>query len=121
MLCSRPLTCRLLESLQIKYGSPLPYFQGMTQLAYFPLLSGTAAVAMGCLLPSVDYYFAKFVKEKRQRKMTENVDDEDSQSWDRAVWNMPMRYIGGVVGFAWAASVSNPPQGARPLLTLRRD
>lgn len=79
----------------------------MTQLTFFPLLSGAAAVGMGCLLPSVDYYFAKFVEEKRQRRRkTESVDDQDSQSWDRAVWNMPMRYIGGVVGFAWAASVS---------------
>lgn len=98
---------RLLESLQSKYGIPLPYFQGMTQLAFFPLLSGSAAVAMGSLLPSVDYSFTKFVEEKRQRTKTESADEQDSQLWDRAVWNMPMRYIGGVVGFAWAASVYN--------------
>jgi hypothetical protein len=54
-------------------------------------------------MPCVDYYFAKFAEEKRQRKAES--DDEDSQSWDRAVWNMPMRYIGGVIGVAWAASV----------------
>ena len=75
-------------------------------------------MAMGCLLPSVDYYFAKFVEEKRQRKKTENADGDDSQSWDRAVWNMPMRYIGGVVGFAWAASVSPPPQSAPGVLDV---
>jgi hypothetical protein len=98
---------RLLESLQSKYGSPLPGFTGMTNLAFFPFLSGAAAVGMGCIMPSVDYYFAKFVEEKQMQRKTEDGDDDESQSWDRAVWNMPMRYIGGVIGFAWAASVPN--------------
>jgi hypothetical protein len=99
---------RLLESLQSKYGSPLPGFAGMANLTFFPLMSGAAAVGMGCIMPSVDYYFTKFVEEKQLRNKTEDGEDEDSQSWDRAVWNMPMRYIGGVIGFAWAASVPDP-------------
>jgi hypothetical protein len=100
---------RLLESLQSKYGSPLPGFVGMTNLTFFPFLAGAAAVGMGCIMPSVDYYFAKLVEAKQVQRTTEDGDDDDSQSWDRAVWNMPMRYIGGVIGFAWAASVTNPP------------
>jgi hypothetical protein len=81
----------------------------MTNLTFFPFLAGAAAVGMGCIMPSVDYYFAKLVEAKQVQRTTEDGDDDDSQSWDRAVWNMPMRYIGGVIGFAWAASVTNPP------------
>jgi len=119
LLCTPPRTFplfrgadiagRLLESLRSKYGSPLPGFVDMTNLTFFPLLSGAAAVVMGCIMPSVDYYFAKLVEEKWVQGKTDEGDDEDSQSWDRAVWNMPMRYIGGVVGFAWAASVLKSP------------
>src|SRR5271170_5038557 len=115
--CTRPILpfvpqadpgIRLLESLQSKYGSPLPGFAGMTNLTFFPFLSGAAAVGMGCIMPSVDYYFAKFMEEKQVQRKTEDGDEDEPQSWDRAVWNMPMRYIGGVIGFAWAASVPKP-------------
>ncbi len=75
----------------------------MTEMKYFPLYWGGAAVLMGCSLPVVDYYHAKYLEEQRWRTKAEN--QEHRPLWERAEWSMPMRYIGGVVGFAWAASV----------------
>ena len=75
----------------------------MTEKKYFTLCSGGIAVLMGCSLPIVDYYHSKYLEERRRRTKAEN--HEDQPLWERAEWSMPMRYIGGVVGFAWAASV----------------
>jgi len=73
----------------------------MSDLAYFPLFSGASVVLMGCSIPLVDHYYEKYTEAKAQR-----MQDLDSPPlWERAEWSMPMRYLGGVVGFAWAASV----------------
>jgi hypothetical protein len=99
---------RLLLSLQNNHTLPFPYFQAMTEKEYFPLYSGIAAVLMGCSLPIVDYYHSKYLEEQRWRTKDEN--QENRPLWERAEWSMPMRYIGGVVGFAWAASVRSITQ-----------
>lgn len=99
---------RLLLSLQNNHTLPFPYFQAMTEKEYFPLYSGIVAVLMGCSLPIVDYYHSKYLEEQRWRTKAEN--QENRPLWERAEWSMPMRYIGGVVGFAWAASVRSITQ-----------
>lgn len=97
------LCVRLLLSLENNYALPFPYFQSMTEMKCFPLLSGGASIIMGCSLPIVDYYHSRYMDEQRQRTKTEN--QQHTPLWERAEWSMPMRYIGGVIGFAWAASV----------------
>lgn len=74
----------------------------MTELKHFPLYSGATTVLLGCLIPTSDYLYAKY-EEGRKMKTP---DHEHKPLWERAGWSMPMRYIGGVVGFLWAASVS---------------
>jgi Insulin-induced protein (INSIG) len=76
----------------------------MTELKYFPLLSGGTAALMGSLLPMADHYYSEYVEEQRRKTKTEN-DPKYRPLWESAEWSMPMRYIGGVVGFAWAVSV----------------
>lgn len=75
----------------------------MTEYKYFPLYSGVTAVLMGCSIPFVDYYYSKYLEAQRQRTTIE--DKEYRPLWERTEWSMPMRYLGGVVGLAWAASV----------------
>ena len=58
---------------------------------------------MGCLIPIADYYYAKSVEAQRQRTKFGGYDNRPI--WERTEWSMPMRYLGGVVGFVWAASV----------------
>jgi len=66
-----------------------------------PLLSGATVALMGISTPLVDHYYAKYTENKERQ-----IQDKESQGvWERAEWSMPMRYLGGVVGFAWAASV----------------
>ena len=72
-------------------------------MKYFPLLSGGASVILGITFPFVDYYYSKHVEGQRWR--TKSEDQEHRPLWERAEWSMPMRYICGVVGLAWAASV----------------
>jgi hypothetical protein len=92
---------RLLSSLENNHASPLPYFQAMTRMKYFPLLCGTTVVLQGLSIPLADFGYSRYI-ESQQSKET---DKEHSPLWERAEWSMPMRYLGGVVGFAWAASV----------------
>jgi len=82
----------------------------MTGLTYFPLLSGLTTVVMGCSIPVVDYYYSQYTQEQRRRTRTRTTteDGENRSFWESDQWSMPMRYLGGVVGFAWAASV--PPR-----------
>jgi hypothetical protein len=80
----------------------------MTELRYFLLFSGATTVLMGCSIPIADYYYSKHVEEMQWR--TQSRKPEESQPlWERAEWSMPMRYLCGVVGFAWAASVCPCP------------
>jgi hypothetical protein len=95
---------RLLSSLENNHALPFPYFQEMTAMKYFSLLSGAVSIVMGSSLPIVDYYYSKYQEEQRWRS-TKTKDLEYQPLWERAEWSMPMRYLGGVVGFAWAASV----------------
>ena len=82
------------------------YFQAVTELKYFAIYSGCTSVVMGCSIPLVDYYYEHYVKAKRvQRLRVLNEEPESISLWERGEWSMPMRYLGGVVGFAWAASV----------------
>ena len=88
---------------------PFPYFQEMTELTYFPFLSGLTTVIMGCSIPVVDYYYCQYMQQqRRQRTRTSTEDGENRSFWESDQWSMPMRYLGGVVGFAWAASVPLP-------------
>jgi hypothetical protein len=76
----------------------------MTELTHFPLFSGATTVLMGCSIPIADYYYSKHIEETQWRTQSRN-HEESRPLWERAEWSMPMRYLGGVVGFAWAASV----------------
>jgi len=96
----------LLLSLENNHASPLPHFQAMTELKYFPLFCGTTVVLMGMSIPLADYAYWKYVEERQRLTRTER-EGEHRPLWERAEWSMPMRYIGGVVGFAWAASRLN--------------
>jgi len=105
---------RLLLSLEKNHALPFPYFQDMTELKFFPLFCGATTVLMGCLIPTVDYCYDKYIEDQRRRQRTKSEESEAGDSdrrllWESAEWSMPMRYIGGVIGFAWAASVLSPP------------
>lgn len=91
-------------ALENSHALPFTYFQAMTELKYFPLACGGTTVLMGCSIPLADYYYAKYMEEQKRR----STEQEDEEIWERAEWSMPMRYLGGVVGFAWAASVNFP-------------
>jgi hypothetical protein len=105
-----PCTCshgntdnRLLVQLQHNRALPFPYFDTLLNIPMFPTLSSATVALMGISIPSVDYYYAKYIENKERQ-----VQDKESHGiWERAEWSMPMRYLGGVVGFAWAASVSH--------------
>ena len=60
---------------------------------------------LGCLIPATDHVCAKYFERQWKSKTT---DQNHAQLWERAEWSMPMRYIGGVIGFVWAASVYGP-------------
>ena len=92
----------MLFALENSHALPFTYFQAMTELKYFSLACGGTTVLMGCSIPLGDYYYSKYMEEQKRRS-TEQQGDQDV--WERAEWSMPMRYLGGVVGFAWAASV----------------
>ena len=74
----------------------------MTELKYFPLACGFTTVLMGCSIPLGDYGYSQYMEEQKRRSIVGGV-------WESAEWSMPMRYLGGVVGFAWAASVCPQP------------
>jgi hypothetical protein len=88
-------------SLQENQPIPLPHFQGLTELKYFPLLGGGTTIVLGCLIPLADFAY----KSREGRDVWKS---ESTPLWERAEWSMPMRYIGGVIGLAWAASVLSP-------------
>jgi len=95
----------------------------MTELKFFPLLCGATTVLMGCLIPTVDYCYDKYIEDQRRRERPKSQDSEGGDSdrrllWESAEWSMPMRYIGGVIGFAWAASVLPLPLFFSPLPLL---
>jgi len=73
----------------------------MIDLSAFPFLSGATVGLMGISIPLVDYYYAKYTEETEREVQAK----ESRGLWEGAEWSMPMRYLGGVVGFAWAASV----------------
>ena len=100
------LQSRLLSSLQYNHALPFPYFQDMTEMNFFSFYAGGVAIFMGCSTPIADYYCGKYLEEQRWRTSTDA--QKDGPLWERAEWSMPMRYIGGVVGFAWAVSVFPP-------------
>jgi len=63
-------------------------------------------VLMGSSIPLADYAYRKYIEEGQRSTRTDG-ETEDRPLWERAEWSMPMRYLGGVVGFAWAASRLN--------------
>jgi hypothetical protein len=88
-------------SLESSRELPFAYFQATTELKYFPLYFGGSTVLMGCSLPVIDFHYSKYIE-----RWWTNAQNQDPQGlWERAEWSMPMRYLGGVVGFAWGVSV----------------
>jgi hypothetical protein len=68
------------------------------------MFCGGTVVLMGGSIPLADYAYRKYIEEGQRSTHTDG-ETEDRPLWERAEWSMPMRYLGGVVGFAWAASV----------------